>query len=154
RQAELARDRAPAATALSPEQEALLEKYVAAFWEKDVDALAGMFTDAAVWEMPPFPEWYRGPADIARLIGTKCPGGRHDMVLLPTRANGQPAFGLYMRGEDGDLRPFHLQVLTLEGDRVGHVGAFFDQSLFERFGLPPMVRADDPAVPAAVTAGG
>ena len=64
------------------------------------------------------------------------PGRRHDMRMVPTRANGQPAFGLYMRGDDGEFHPFHLQVLTLGPDGVEHVGAFFGAELFATFGLP------------------
>ena len=132
--AQLERDQAPAA--LDPEQEDLLQRYVQAFWEKDVDALVSMFTDRAVWEMPPYPEWYTGPESIARLIGTKCPGQAHEMILVPTSANGQPAFGLYMKDESGTFHPFHLQVLTLEQAQVAHVGAFFDPRLFSLSGLP------------------
>ncbi len=120
----------------SPEQRALLDRYVTAFWEKDVDAIVAMFTDDAVWEMPPYTGWYQGPENIARLIGTRCPGGAGDMPMVATRANGQPAFGLYMRTEDGTFRPFHLQVLTITADGVSHVGAFFDTGLFASFGLP------------------
>lgn len=153
--AQLERDRAP--EALDPEQEELLERYVQAFWEKDVDALVGMFTDRAVWEMPPFPEWYTGPASIARLIGTKCPGQAHEMIMMPTSANGQPAFGLYMKEADGSFIPFHLQVLTLDEAQVSHVGAFFDTELFTLCGLPerlpagstgPVVQVPAPQNPA------
>ena len=140
RAAELERDRSP--EPLQPDQEALLERYVTAFWEKDIDALVGMFTDRAVWEMPPFREWYQGPEAISRLIGTKCPGDVHDMVLVPTSANGQPAFGLYMRGAEGAFEPFHLQVLTMAEGRVNHVGAFFDTSLFGLCGLPGTLPAE------------
>lgn len=132
--AQLERDQAPAT--LDQEQEELLGRYVQAFWDKDVEALVSMFTDRAVWEMPPFPEWYTGPEAIARLIGQKCPGGEHEMIMLPTSANGQPAFGLYMMQPDGSFTPFHLQVVTLEALQVSHVGAFFDTSLFAMCGLP------------------
>ncbi|HLS45829.1 MAG TPA: sigma-70 family RNA polymerase sigma factor [Ornithinicoccus sp.] len=132
--AQLERDQAP--TPLAPEQEELLRRYVAAFWEKDMETLISMFTDHAVWEMPPFPEWYTGPDAIVRLIGQKCPGQVNEMIMLPTSANGQPAFGLYMKQADGSFKPFHLQVLTLTGTQVSHVGAFFDTSLFALCGLP------------------
>jgi RNA polymerase sigma-70 factor (ECF subfamily) len=58
------------------------------------------------------------------------------MRMVATAANGQPAFGLYMRDLDGVHRAFHLQVVALRGDRVAHVSAFFDVSLFDAFGLP------------------
>ena len=48
------------------------------------------------------------------------------MPMLATQANGQPAYGLYMRTPAGDFVPFQLQVLELDGDRVRHVTAFFD----------------------------
>ncbi len=133
---------------LTPTQLQLLDRYVEAFWRKDVDQIVRMLTAEAVWEMPPFTGWYRGNDNIGRLIDTQCPGGTHDMPMVATRANGQPAFGLYMRTPEGDFEPFHLQVLTLDGDQVTHVAAFFDISLFDRFGLPMRLPADHP-VPAA-----
>jgi RNA polymerase sigma-70 factor (ECF subfamily) len=64
------------------------------------------------------------------------------MPMVATTANGQPAFGLYMRQADGTFTPFHLQVLTLDGSgAVSHVAAFFDLSLFEKFGLPASLPA-------------
>jgi RNA polymerase sigma-70 factor (ECF subfamily) len=58
------------------------------------------------------------------------------MRLVATSANGQPAFGLYMRQADGTFTPFHLQVLTITDGAVSHVAAFFDAELFLTFGLP------------------
>ncbi len=126
---------------LDQRQEALLEKYVAAFWRKDIDEIVSMLTADAIWEMPPFTGWYRGAETIGKLIDTQCPGGAHDMPMVATTANGQPAFGLYMRTPEGDFVPFHLQVLTLDGDRVSHVEAFFDHRLFATFGLPARLPA-------------
>jgi len=121
----------------TPEQRALLERYVAAFEAYDMDAMVTLFTEDAVWEMPPFTGWYQGGRSIRDLISTHCPAnGAGDMLMLPTRANGQPAFGLYMRGEDGAHRAFQLQVVTLSRSGVSHVGAFFDTGLFATFGLP------------------
>ena len=123
------------------EQKEMLDRYVQAFWDKDIDAIVSMLTRDAVWEMPPFTGWYQGAENIGRLIDTQCPGGRHDMRMVPTRANGQPAFGLYMRGDDGGFHPFHLQVLTLGPDGVEHVGAFFGAEVFATFGLPERLAA-------------
>lgn len=138
--ADLSRDTVD--TELSAGQQELLDRYVQAFWDKDIDAIVGMLTRDAVWEMPPFTGWYVGAQDIGRLIDTQCPGQAHDMPMLATTANGQPAFGLYMRQPDGTFRPFHLQVLTIVDGRVSHVAAFFDDALFETFGLPPVLPAD------------
>ena len=63
------------------------------------------------------------------------------MRLLPVVANGQPAYAMYMRGEDGVHRAFQLQVVSLGASGVGHVTAFFDVSLFARFGLPEVLSA-------------
>jgi RNA polymerase sigma-70 factor (ECF subfamily) len=124
----------------SAEQRALLDRYVNAFWEKDIDTIVELLTQDAIWEMPPFVGWYHGAETIGRLIDTHCPGGVHDMRMVRTMANGQPAFGLYMREADSVFRPFQLQVLTLgRTGRVSHVAAFFDTDLFATFGLPPTV---------------
>lgn len=119
----------------------LLSKYVSAFERYDVDAIVSLFTDKAIWEMPPFTGWYQGGDAIGTLIRTHCPAeGPGDQIMLPTVANGQPAFGLYMREPDGVHRPFQLQVLDIGSDgRVAHVVAFFSDRLvddFARFGLP------------------
>ena len=129
-------------TDLTPEQLVLLDRYVDAFWRKDIPAIVSMLTQDAVWEMPPFSGWYTGAENIGELIDLRCPGGTHDMPMIRTVANGQPAFGLYMRNPDGTFRPFHLQVLDIEGGQVKHVGAFFNHRLFETFGLPASLPAD------------
>jgi RNA polymerase sigma-70 factor (ECF subfamily) len=130
-------------TPVAPEHQELLDRYVEAFWEKDIDGIVALLKADAIWEMPPHLGWYQGADNIGRLIDTQCPGGPHDMPMLATSANGQPAFGLYMRGPGGEFTPFHLQVLTIADGAVSHVGAFFDHHLFETFGLPAVVREED-----------
>jgi RNA polymerase sigma-70 factor, ECF subfamily len=120
------------------EQRELLDRYVAAFENYDVEAIVAMFTEDAVWEMPPFTGWYQGARTIGNLISTQCPAsGPADMRMLRADANGQPAFALYMRDPaDGAHKAFQIQVLTLTDRGVAHVGCFFDTSLFHAFGLP------------------
>lgn len=131
---------------LSPAQQRLLDAYLEAFWVKDVDRIVRLLRYDATWDMPPFTNHYRGAANIGELVGSKCPGGVHDMPMIATTANGQPAFGLYMRQPDGTFAPFHLQVLQIDGRgddlAVRHVTAFFDHALFPRFGLPDHLPAD------------
>ncbi|MDF1604363.1 sigma-70 family RNA polymerase sigma factor [Nocardioides sp. YIM 152315] len=127
---------------LTPAQEQLLERYVDAFWRKDIGSIVSLLTAEATWDMPPFTTWFKGPESIGELIETHCPGGWNDMPMLRTSANGQPAYGLYMRTAAGDFEPFQLQVLELEGERVRHVTAFFDRALFDTFGLPDHLDAD------------
>ena len=111
----------------------------AALENKDIAAIVKAFTADVVWEMPPFTGWYQGPArTIGRLIDTHCPGGTGGMRLLPTEANSQPAFALYLRGDDGTGSAFQLQVVTLTDGRISHVTAFFDLTP-----LPDVRPADD-----------
>ncbi|HEX6248871.1 MAG TPA: sigma-70 family RNA polymerase sigma factor [Nocardioidaceae bacterium] len=120
-----------------PERRELLDRYVAAFETYDVDAIVSLFTEDAIWEMPPFTGWYQGARTIGNLISQQCPAsGPADMRMLRADANGQPAFALYMRDPAGVHRAFQIQVLTLSDGAVSHVGCFFDTGLFGAFGLP------------------
>ena len=116
-----------------------LARYIAAFEDYDIDRLVQMFTEEAVWEMPPFTGWYQGPSDIVELIHDKCPASMAgDMRMLPLTANGQPAAAMYMRlPETGERHvPFQLHVLDLGPAGISHVVAFLDTALFAKFGLP------------------
>ncbi|WP_067467445.1 sigma-70 family RNA polymerase sigma factor [Actinomadura macra] len=120
-----------------PAQRDLLERYAKAFEEADIAGLVEIFKKDAVWEMPPFPEWFVGVEAIVRLITAQCAPTPGDLRMVPAAANGQPAFGLYKRDEDGVHRPFQIQVLAITGEGVAQVSAFFDTELFATFGLPP-----------------
>lgn len=138
---------APTADAVSEpstaEQRRLLDRYVAAFESYDINALVALFADDAVWEMPPYTGWYRSPADIGRLIASACPAQRAgDLRLVATEANGQPAFGMYLRA-GGVYRAFQIQVVTVSEPGISHVAAFFDVSLFATFGLPDSLPLGD-----------
>jgi RNA polymerase sigma-70 factor (ECF subfamily) len=115
---------------------ALLERYMVAFENKDVDAIVALLAEDAVWEMPPFSTWFRGPVQVARHLTGQCPGGPGDFRFVETEANGEPAVGMYLRGDDGVFRPFCVQVFTTRGDTFSHIVSFFDLRLFDTFGLP------------------
>jgi RNA polymerase sigma-70 factor (ECF subfamily) len=137
-QADLSRDDVVEPT--GPESRRLLDRYVAAFESYDVDAIVSMFTEDAIWEMPPFTGWYQGARTIGNLISSQCPAsGPADMRMRRADANGQPAFALYMRDQDGIHRAFQIQVLTVTDGKVSHVGCFFDTRLFDAFGLPEVL---------------
>ncbi|UFU05367.1 sigma-70 family RNA polymerase sigma factor [Ruania halotolerans] len=120
----------------APEQRELLDRYVTAMHANDVEALVSTLTEDAVWEMPPYPDWFHGARTIGQMIAAQSPAQRPgDHLLVPTSANGQPAFGLYLPDHDGVHRPFNLQVLTLTQEGISRVVAFFDQRLFAPFGL-------------------
>lgn len=112
------------------DKRSLLARYVAAFERKDIEAIVALLAEDAVWEMPPYTTWFRGPDQVARHLTGQCPGGPGDFRLVSTEANGEPALGMYLRGER-----FCLQVLTVRGSRISHVISFFDLRLFDTFGL-------------------
>jgi RNA polymerase sigma-70 factor (ECF subfamily) len=118
-----------------PAQRELLERYAQAFEDADITGLIELFKKDVVWEMPPFPEWFVGAETVVRLILAQCAPAPGDIRMVPAAANAQPAFGLYMRDEEGVHRAYQLQVLSVTGDGVAHVSVFFDTSLFPLFGL-------------------
>jgi RNA polymerase sigma-70 factor (ECF subfamily) len=61
--------------------------------------------------------------------------------LVPTRANGQPAFGCYLSVSESEAaRAYALFVLTLKADQISAITWFADSSVLPRFGLPRMLR--------------
>ncbi|TDD39922.1 sigma-70 family RNA polymerase sigma factor [Actinomadura sp. KC06] len=118
-----------------PAQRDFLERYAKAFEDADISGLIELFKKDVIWEMPPHLDWFVGAENVIRLIRTQCAPSPGDIRMVPSAANGQPAFGLYMRGDDGVHRAYQLQVVSLTGDGVSHVSAFFDTSLFAHFGL-------------------
>jgi RNA polymerase sigma-70 factor (ECF subfamily) len=112
-------------------------------WERnDVGAIVAQLADNAALTMPPRPSWFRGRAAIATFLRTRAlaPGTRWRNV--PTRANGQPAFGHYLWiSENERFMPHGIVVLTLEGDRIGEITSFLNPLLFARFGLPDGIDA-------------
>ncbi|SDT26624.1 RNA polymerase sigma-70 factor, ECF subfamily [Friedmanniella luteola] len=131
----------------------MLAAYVDAFERYDVSRIVELLTEDAVWEMPPFDGWYHGAGAIGTLISTHCPAEKPgDQVLVPVMANGRPALALYMLEADGRHHAFHVQVPTLTERGFSHVVAFFELSLFDRFGLP-RVLPEDPEERRALRAG-
>ena len=84
--------------------------------------------------MPPIPFEYEGRDAVAGFFAGIFGAGRR-FDLVPTRANGQPAFGAYLRGPDGIRHGTGLLVLTLAGDRICAMTRF-DNSVLPCFGLP------------------
>ena len=121
----------------SPETKDLLDRYIAAFENYDIDKLVELFTADAVWEMPPFDGWYQGPENIVLLSKTHCPAeAAGDMRFIRTTANGQPAAALYIiNRETGVHEPLQMHVMAVRPDGISHVVAFH-MSSFEQFGLP------------------
>ncbi|HEX9609971.1 MAG TPA: sigma-70 family RNA polymerase sigma factor [Candidatus Limnocylindria bacterium] len=117
-------------------QRALLARYVDAFERYDMDALTSLLHEDATWNMPPYELWLQTHLDIRRWClgpGIGCRGSR----LIPTLANGSPAFGQYKPAPGGGYEPWSLQVLEISGDRIGGITFFLDTArFFPLFGLP------------------
>jgi ketosteroid isomerase-like protein len=109
--------------------------FVGAYQSGDVDALVALLTDDVFFSMPPIPLQYQGRDVVARLLFASIFGSGRRVDLVPTRANGQPAFGAYLRAATGIRHGTGLFVLTLAGERIC---AFtrFDNSVLPWFGLP------------------
>jgi RNA polymerase sigma-70 factor (TIGR02960 family) len=116
-------------------QRQLLDRYVAAFQNADVDGLVAVLTDDARYEMPPFLTWFEGSAAIGAFLGPRMRGFGNTPVIR-TSANGQPAVALYPATADGQHRLHALHVLTLGSRGVSRVVAFMDIDALQRFGLP------------------
>ncbi|AWK11090.1 RNA polymerase subunit sigma-70 [Streptomyces spongiicola] len=143
-----------AADPLDEEQQQLLERYVAAFQGYDMRALTALLHEDATMSMPPYDLWLRGHDDITGWMlgpGEVCRGSK----LLPTVANGSPAFAQYHRGRDCEgYTPWALIVLEVTGGRIGAMDFFLDtERWFPLFGLPERLSAGG-RVPERLSAGG
>jgi RNA polymerase sigma-70 factor (TIGR02960 family) len=127
-------EREPAPAPDSPAEQALVAKFVRAYESGDTDALVGLFTDDISISMPPIPLEYEGRDVVTRLFASIFGSGRR-VDLVPTRANGQPAFGAYLRAPTGIRHGTGLFVLTLTSDRI-RTFTRFDNSVLPWFGLP------------------
>ena len=124
-----------AARPIDVEQQELLARYVDAFERYDVDSLVSLIAEDATFSMPPYALWLRGPQEVARWLlgkGIGCRGSR----LMPTSANGCPAFGSYRPAGPDAHEPFALQVIELSGGRITGWHNFLYPELFPAFGLP------------------
>jgi RNA polymerase sigma-70 factor (TIGR02960 family) len=127
-------DREPAPGPDSPSEQATVAEFVRAYESGDLDALVALLTDDVFLSMPPFPLEYEGRDVVTRFYASMIGSGRR-FDLVPTRANGQPAFGAYLRATTGIRHGTGLLVLTLTGDRICSVTRF-ENSVLPWFGLP------------------
>jgi RNA polymerase sigma-70 factor (ECF subfamily) len=132
-------DHEPPPAANSPAEAALVARLTRAYETGDIDALVAMLTDDVLVSMPPIPLEYVGIELAARFNRDVTFRNGRTYHMVPTRANGQPAFGAYLRNPDGGpMRALGLLVFTLSGDRVSAM-IRFDNSVLARFGLPRML---------------
>lgn len=124
----------PPPTPGSPAEGALAARFADAYESADLGALIALLTDDVFISMPPMPFEYEGREPAARFFGAIFDAGRR-FDLVPTWANGQPAFGAYLRDAGGARHGVGLFVLTLAGDRIRALTRF-ENTVLPWFGLP------------------
>jgi RNA polymerase sigma-70 factor (ECF subfamily) len=134
----LAREHVPVSSATEAR---VVERFLAAWEAVDVDAIVDLLADDAVMTMPPEPLRVVGRREIGDFFRTvPAAGALEKIVLSPTRANGQPALAAYLESDTGELEPYGVMVLALEGESVASITGFAGQpELFPQLGLPSRV---------------
>lgn len=124
------------------EQRTQLQQYVVAWETGDVAGLIALLTDETVFSMPPIPSWYVGRSEIGKLVSKTIFAGqaRGRWRLLATRANGQPAFGLYKLNEgDGAYEAYGVQVVAFNGPHIIDILTCRNPALAAFFQLPQTI---------------
>jgi RNA polymerase sigma-70 factor (ECF subfamily) len=120
-----------------PHVHSLLDRYVALWEQADIPGLVALLREDAWFTMPPIPAWFQGREAIATLFSMRIFTPGRQWHLLPTRANGSPAFGLYRREAEGDaFQFFGLMVLGIEGEQIASLVTFLELSSLSSFALP------------------
>lgn len=128
------------------QEQALLDRYVEAWENADLEGFVALLREDAVLSMPPYREWFSGREAIRDFFAWswKRYGGRDAFRLIRTTANRQPAFALYSRNRStGDYLAHSIQVLTLRQGGIAVLTNFKNARLFDSFGLPPRLGLED-----------
>jgi RNA polymerase sigma-70 factor (ECF subfamily) len=128
-------DRTPPPTQGSSAEQGVVDRFVKAWEAADVDSLVELLTDDVFMSMPPIPFEYSGREIVVAFCSNLFAAGRR-FDLAPTRANGQPAFGAYLRPRSGLRHGTGLYVLALAGDQISAMTRF-EANILPWFGLPP-----------------
>jgi RNA polymerase sigma-70 factor (ECF subfamily) len=121
-----------------PHVAALLDRYVALWEQADIPSFVALLREDAWFTMPPFPAWFQGRVALAALFQTPLFTAAPSRRLLPTRANGSPAFAFYLReAETGVYELFGLMVLEVVDEQIASIVAFLEPKSFSSFALPP-----------------
>jgi RNA polymerase sigma-70 factor (ECF subfamily) len=127
-------DHEPPPACGSASEDALVGRFMRAWESADLDALVALLTDDVFISMPPMPFEYEGRDAVARFCASIFDSGRR-FELVPTRANAQPAFGIYLLAPDGISHGIGFCVLTLTGDQICALTRF-ENSVLPSLGLP------------------
>ena len=118
----------------------VVQRYVTAWERNDVDAVVALLADDAKLTMPPLPTWYRGRDQVALYLSGGPLAGATRWRLIPARASGQLAFGLYARDDETQaFTPRAVDVLTLRGAQIQEITAFLTPDAFRSFDLPAIL---------------
>jgi RNA polymerase sigma-70 factor (TIGR02960 family) len=132
------RERAPLPD--SEREREIVDRFADAIQTGNSDAVVALLTDDSWLTMPPEPYEYQGPAAIGAFLRDRTLR-RGAPLLVPTRANRQPAFGVYFPSPPTEIaRPYAMLVLTLQGNQISAITWFGGSSVFPHFGLPRMLR--------------
>jgi RNA polymerase sigma-70 factor (ECF subfamily) len=116
----------------------LVDRYVAAWEQVDVDAFVSLLTEDASFAMPPLRTWYTPRSTIAAWARENALSGAWRWRTVLTRANAQPALGFYAFDPGAAaFLPFALNVLS-----ISEQGLVTDVTAF-------IVRATDQVEPGA-----
>jgi RNA polymerase sigma-70 factor (ECF subfamily) len=103
----------------------------------DVDAIVSLLKKDARLVMPPTSAWFHGREAIRAFLARHplAPGaGRH--ILVPTRANRQPAFAVFIEDSHGATpRPLGVEVLRIEDGLIAEIDIFRQPRLVAAFAL-------------------
>jgi len=128
-------------------QRALLDRYLRAWESADIDGFVSLVREDAVLSMPPWREWYRG-REALRTFFAWAWRRRGPFRLVPTAANGQPAFAFYIRDRKGpEWRAHLIHVISVHDDAIATLTFFLDPRFFVAFGLPLVLPADGGTAP-------
>jgi RNA polymerase sigma-70 factor (TIGR02960 family) len=129
----------------SKREREIVGRFAQAVEAGDIDGLVALLAHDAWLTMPPLPYQYQGHEAIARFLDDRARRRGANYLLVPTRANGQPAFGCYLPEPQGTVaQPAGLMVLTLDGDEVSAITWFGDRGVMPRFGLPETLDSSAP----------
>jgi len=120
----------------------LLDQFVNAWESANINDLITLLSDGVAFTMPPASNWFKGLQSVRILLTTVlfAHKGPNLWRLLPTSANNQPSFGMYLRDPvTGNYQPHALQVLTIEGKKLVAATHFLYPHYLPHFGLPEFI---------------
>jgi RNA polymerase sigma-70 factor (ECF subfamily) len=140
-QRELPTERERPPVAGSDMERALVDRLTEAYTAGDLDRLVALLTEDVRLAMPPVPLEYEGLELVTHFLRVVAFREGRRFRLVATRANMQPAFGIYVVERQAPLaRALGMQVFTLAGPHIAAITHFADTSLLSRFGLPRSLR--------------